>query len=1351
MKKSLMVSMAVVSVLTASFGALSLGALAAENAVEQKGTVDVYLIGGQSNAVGYGEDAGGRVAATDARFTNGFSNVLYYGNQERSDSSVGEGFQLVKLGLGSWEGASGAEIGIASSVADDGGMNAVIKCAWGATHLYPDSTYDISKKQGTWTSPTYIEENNVSFAANPMIGNMYTRFVQTVKEGVELLIAEGYTPVIKGMWWMQGEAEMFTAATSSVYDELLTALISDVRDDVSKIMRADYSEMPFVLGLPDWNDGVTAGKPAYENDVRANMKKVAENGSIVNVDYVDCAGLTQQDSWHFDAESQKYLGEQFIAKVNALDEGAVASFAEKISLLPGAAIRTSDQAGLRFSARISDYNPENGYEYGMIILPTKTLVEEEAQIRAANGNYLAAFDASGVEYAKIPSGVGVGDADGNGVEEAYILGAIDVEYKDLNTQYTGIGYVYDGENDRYLYTTAEESRSVSYVASAALFDYEENDPLYEGVMKYAIGAINEKNGVAEENGYANADFDFTVPQTLSFDFCGTVDAQSIGVVQAPQMGYAVKFSSANENVVAVDENGLVTPVGVGKASVDVTCMGITKTVSVSVSYPVIDGIALDGVRDDGYGELTDTVTLDGGRWYNVSAVKTNDGVVIHTQALFLTSEIAAAWGNSTDFEFKLNAGGPQRYVALGNQANGVTQYVVDVQKQGDKYLHTFEVFVDKSIIYGWDETEDVQINYAWKSPTENAYVLSDMMDHRYIDWNTNWHSYQRLGGLSTYFAPMPSNLFISEDGLRTDGSTSEGFTVDGDLSEYDLTSSAANDNSSVEVGATVSNGDLYVALSITHGAWSSYTTTWHRNDNIELHVNDRDGKTETDQLVTMFYGGKIVLPAYVTDAAVQTSTVLGFTVTNVELYIKGDCDVYRLRVGLNGAQFGWLAPIWSSDAYVTEDGILSSKPVALEGGIVLDGVYDEAAWTETAKSHEHGTAAHDAGVTVFGRKTERGILVGGKVVHQAAPDTVIGNQNAWWAYMGIEMRINNGASLIATCLNQNSDGVYSYCKTTEEGERGYTSYFEIYVQYADIGVSKEDTLNVAFGGWFEKGWDWLFFGSDITPTHIITEEGILDRNFIEDDVVKILTIGNSFSDDTMEYVGQIAESMGFKVVLGNLYIAACDLQKHLDNVRNNTAAYEYRTYVNGGWKTVANYKMRDAILSENWDYISLQQASGKSGIASSYSALENLRSNVRDLANANAELVWNMTWAYQSDSTHGDFVHYGYSQKAMYDSIVSAVQNTVVPMYAFSKISPTGTAIQNARATSLGDTLTRDGYHLNLTYGRYIAGLTFFFTLMDMAIPVNLPYAPDGMSEEIKQICIQCAGNAIETPYQVTV
>ena len=161
-------------------------------------TINVYLIAGQSNAVGYGKDDGNTIANSDARFKNGFKNVLYYSAQERySGIDTSEGFNPVKIGYGNNSDACGAEIGIASAIANNGEMNAIIKCAWGATHLYPDTVYDISYEQGTWTSPSYIDKHNLNLDTYPHIGGMYRWWEETVTNGINLLIEEGYTPVIR--------------------------------------------------------------------------------------------------------------------------------------------------------------------------------------------------------------------------------------------------------------------------------------------------------------------------------------------------------------------------------------------------------------------------------------------------------------------------------------------------------------------------------------------------------------------------------------------------------------------------------------------------------------------------------------------------------------------------------------------------------------------------------------------------------------------------------------------------------------------------------------------------------------------------------------------------------------------------------------------------------------------------------------------------------------------------------------------------------------------------------------------------------------------------------------------------
>ena len=103
----------------------------------------------------------------------------------------------------------------------------------------------------------------------------------------------------------------------------------------------------------------------------------------------------------------------------------------------------------------------------------------------------------------------------------------------------------------------------------------------------------------------------------------------------------------------------------------------------------------------------------------------------------------------------------------------------------------------------------------------------------------------------------------------------------------------------------------------------------------------------------------------------------------------------------------------------------------------------------------------------------------------------------------------------------------------------------------------------------------------------------------------------------------------------------------------------------------------------------------------------------------------------------------------MYKAITRTVQVKVLPNEGISLIVPNETSIQNARTSYLGDTLTRDGYHLSYDIGRYIAGVTFFHAVTGMDIS-KLAHAPIGVSEEARKVAIESAINAVKNPYEVT-
>ena len=64
--------------------------------------------------------------------------------------------------------------------------------------------------------------------------------------------------------------------------------------------------------------------------------------------------------------------------------------------------------------------------------------------------------------------------------------------------------------------------------------------------------------------------------------------------------------------------------------------------------------------------------------------------------------------------------------------------------------------------------------------------------------------------------------------------------------------------------------------------------------------------------------------------------------------------------------------------------------------------------------------------------------------------------------------------------------------------------------------------------------------------------------------MKILAIGNSFSEDGTAYIERIAESAGITdIIAANLYIPGCPLSRHAENLKTNAPDYDYQRHGKG--------------------------------------------------------------------------------------------------------------------------------------------------------------------------------------------
>ena len=258
-----------------------------------------------------------------------------------------------------------------------------------------------------------------------------------------------------------------------------------------------------------------------------------------------------------------------------------------------------------------------------------------------------------------------------------------------------------------------------------------------------------------------------------------------------------------------------------------------------------------------------------------------------------------------------------------------------------------------------------------------------------------------------------------------------------------------------------------------------------------------------------------------------------------------------------------------------------------------------------------------------------------------------------------------------------------------------------------------------------------------------------------DKTLKILAIGNSFSNDTTHFLEDVAKAEGFETVLvGNLYIGGCTLETHAQNAEGNLPAYKFYMNYSGEWETIQDCTIEYALKNQDWDIITMQQASTWSGKPATYEPhLTKLIDYVnKNKTNPNARLAWNMTWAYQSDFEKDMFTQYARNQDVMYNAIITTVQNNILTRKEFSYIMPCGTAIQNARTSYVGDNLTRDGYHMS-ELGRVITSYTWLATFLNEPLTeIHLTNVSDTLvlSDQDKAMILEAVNNAIKTPYAVT-
>jgi len=257
---------------------------------------------------------------------------------------------------------------------------------------------------------------------------------------------------------------------------------------------------------------------------------------------------------------------------------------------------------------------------------------------------------------------------------------------------------------------------------------------------------------------------------------------------------------------------------------------------------------------------------------------------------------------------------------------------------------------------------------------------------------------------------------------------------------------------------------------------------------------------------------------------------------------------------------------------------------------------------------------------------------------------------------------------------------------------------------------------------------------DVKAVYNLIVKGDVVNVKLINEPIKLLIIGSSFSEDTCRRLGEIVESYGNRIIIGNTVIGGGTFTSYWSRIQANMGV-SYNRWVNGQWLDgelggANNALMFDVLQDQEWDFIVMQQSAHKGDEESSFQPDMN---NVKDYMEANSLsdnpiFAINRTWAFAESYVipapfaigwDDNWDTYGATglqkQEGMHTALISAYDAAVISS-GIDIIIPTGSAIQSARGTTLNaesiDNLTKDTLHLDRGIGRYIAAGVVFEKLI---------------------------------------
>lgn len=236
--------------------------------------------------------------------------------------------------------------------------------------------------------------------------------------------------------------------------------------------------------------------------------------------------------------------------------------------------------------------------------------------------------------------------------------------------------------------------------------------------------------------------------------------------------------------------------------------------------------------------------------------------------------------------------------------------------------------------------------------------------------------------------------------------------------------------------------------------------------------------------------------------------------------------------------------------------------------------------------------------------------------------------------------------------------------------------------------------------------------------------------------MQILSIGNSFSQDATRYLHQIAKADGVDLTTVNLFIGGCSLYTHFKNMKGDLKAYRLEF---NGENTEFMVSIKEALLSREWDVVTLQQASHFSYQPDTYNPyITELKNYIQEYC-PKAKIYIHQTWGYETGSER--LTNRGYTTYAdMFKDVEKAYNLAFETIHADGMLK--SGALLKALLENGAETVHRDTFHASLGLGRYAIALLWYKTLTGNSVLSNTFCDFDvPVSEQEIQLAKTCVEN----------